>query len=205
MEISVSALKKIGLLLLVVVIGIGAFATRSAWWPKLFSATTADAAGPQLTPDLAKATAEKAALDFYTVDSNQETAWFADFKGDTYYSTFDQLIKPALWPVFTAANLKSVARLEGESTQVAAGVDKTTKRQWEVWKVNLSLDQLWPGATPPRPFNVPSIVSLTWPQAPQFSVFVLVTESSAQDWEVSLFPSHAQIDQLKKITPEATK
>jgi hypothetical protein len=207
-EISASSLKKIGLLLLIVMIGIGSFVTRSAWWPRLFPSATVDAAGPQLTPDLAKQRAEKAALAFYTVDYTQEGTWFADFKEDSYYTSFEKLIKPALWPIFTTANLKSVARLEGDPVMLGSGADKFTKRLWEVYRINLSVDQLWPGVTPPRPFNVPSIVTVTWPQAPQFTVFVLVSETAEQTWEVGMFPSQKiaeQFVQSAKPTSEAPK
>ena len=208
MEIPASSLKKIGMLLLVIVIGGGTFLTRGTWWSRLFPPTTVDTAGLQLTPDLARDRAEKAALAFYTIDYTQEDAWFADFKRDSYYPSFEKLIKPALWPVFTSANLKTEARLEGNPVLLGSGVDHFTKRLWEVYKINLSVDQLWPGTTPPRPFNVPSIITVTWPQAPQFTVFVFVSETNDQTWEVGLFPSQKvaeQFVQSAKLTPEATK
>lgn len=194
MEISLGTLKKIGVMILAFVL---VLFLASIFLPYVIPAKVEPTPTPTANPVGEKGTPNNQAGSFaaalYTVNCDSDAAWLADYKSQPYYTTFEMLVKPAIWPHIFKNFIKTTATVKNSELFWEG---KTLSEQ--IWKVDLTLDQDWP-ANPLPPSNPESIYGFPWPSGKEVTAYILVAQNKDKTtWEVQAVLEQAQAENMKK-------
>jgi hypothetical protein len=144
--------------------------------------------------------ASQVVVAYFTVDYSDSQKWidqFANISTQHALSALETSYLPYLFPALESEKTISSVELIS-STQISTGVDQTTGEKWQIWKIDVSLDQEWPS------FNTPFMGPIAFPQPDGqiASTHVLVLQEQGR-WQFSLFPTQNLVDTMSSSNPDA--